>query len=288
MVVRWTPNPSCTSPTWQQLRALLVQLDAHAGRYDRVVRDGLALIEEGLDRRRRDVVEVSLAVALIDLGRFDEAVPRIEQLLVDGDDVRGRGLGLWLLGEAELWGGRPRAALQAVDRFFARDDAGNFEPFGRVVEAWARYELGLPGKRWRAPALTPIVAGIPFEVEGLRLLGSGSPLDAAILLRRGAAAFAGGHARGEMRCRLGEALALSEAEARQHARELFLALAEQARVAEEHRRHLLRVSAALWLTLFSRGLDVRAIRLILRADLQIRMLHRAACNCCGACRGSWG
>jgi DNA-binding CsgD family transcriptional regulator len=217
-------------PSWdRQFRASLVNLDAHAGKYDDVVRDGTALIEEGLDRRRRDAVEIAVCVALVDLGRFEQSAARIAQLLAVGaSDVRGQGLALWLQAESDLWGGRPRAALKTIERFLALPDAGVFEPFGRVVEGWARFELELSPVAWEAAWLAPILTGVPHELAGLRLLGAGAAEEAGARFREGAELFAGSHLRGELRCLLGEGLAAVAAGEREHAQVLLLALEQRA------------------------------------------------------------
>jgi DNA-binding CsgD family transcriptional regulator len=211
----------------RELRVTLVNLDGHAGRYDAVVREGTALLAEGLDARRRDTVLVLLAVALIDTGRFAEAEEYVAQLLTRGAaDIRGHGMGQWLRAEAQLWGGDPRAALTTIGGFLSRADVGQWEAFGRGVEAWARHELGLPPTREWEPddTLPPILKGFVHELDGLALLAEGDGDGAAARFRTGADLFAASHVRGELRCLLGEALAREDVE---------LLLALEAR-AEEH------------------------------------------------------
>jgi len=200
----------------RELRVTLVNLDAHAGRYGDVVRDGTALLAEGLDARRRDTVLVLLAVALVDLGRFAEAETYVELLLTRGAaDIRGHGMGQWLRAEAQLWGGDPRAALATIDEFLSRDDVGQWEAFGRAVEGWARHDLGLPAVREWQPdeTLPPILSGFVHELEALALLSDGEREAATEEFRAGAALFATSHVRGELRCLLGEALAADDIEA---------------------------------------------------------------------------
>lgn len=217
--------------SWErQFRTTIVNLDLHLGNYESVVREGNALLDEGLDPRRRDVAAVAVALALVDLGRFADAAPRIDDVLAAGAaDVRGQGLGAWLQAEAELWGGRPRRALEWAEGFLARDDAGVFEGFGRVVEGWARLDLGMPVSPWTGgDDLPPILHGAPLELEGLSRLTAGDAGAAIELLRRAATEFAGAHLRGELRCELGVGIALRAAGEEIAAREALLALEERA------------------------------------------------------------
>ena len=179
------------------------------------MRDGTALLAEGLDARRRDTVVMLLAVALIDLGRFAEADAYVELLLTRGAaDIRGHGMGQWLRAESQLWGGDPRAALSTIGEFLAREDVGQWEAFGRAVEGWARHDLGLPPARdWQPDeTLPPILSGFVHELDGLAHLSDGDRAEAAEQFRAGASLLATSHVRGELRCALGEALATDDVE----------------------------------------------------------------------------
>ncbi len=87
------------------------------------------------------LIEV-LGVALIDLGRVDEAIRRVAAGHAAAPDYRGQGQLLWVLAEAALWGGRPARALDLIEEYLGRPAGDPNLRLGQVTHAWACVETG--------------------------------------------------------------------------------------------------------------------------------------------------
>jgi len=183
---------------WQlQFRAMLLNLDLHAGDCLSVVQQAVELLDEPLDRRARAQVTQSLLLALIDLGRLDVASSRLDQ--IEGDEERaliGSDALRWLRAEAELHGGRSRRA-----RDLAREavELGFADPFAPLVELWASVDLNeAPEPLDDNPA--PMFAGVRSESLGAAALVRGELADAIEHLDAAATRWRPYHRRGEWRC----------------------------------------------------------------------------------------
>ncbi|HET7016700.1 MAG TPA: LuxR C-terminal-related transcriptional regulator [Streptosporangiaceae bacterium] len=187
---------------WESaMRATVVNLDAHAGAYTRAISSAQELLDQPLEARTRDMLIEDLGIALIDLGRIDEAVRRVTAARDDAaPDYRGQGQLLWVLAEAALWGGRPARALELIDEFLDGPAGDPNLRFGRVTRAWACVETG----RDPGPALTPhprpMLQATRPETEALRLLHHGQHAAAAEQFERAADLWASTHRRGQLRC----------------------------------------------------------------------------------------
>lgn len=183
---------------WQlQFRAMILNLDLHAGDCPAVVEQAVELLDEPLDRRARAQVTQALLLALVDTGRLDVASSRLDAIQREGDRALiGEDAIAWLRSEAELHGGRARRA-----RELAREATtlGFADPFASLVELWASVDLGQPPNPMDANP-TPIFAGVRDESLGAIALVSGD-LEAAIRhLEAAADRWRPYHRRGEWRC----------------------------------------------------------------------------------------
>ncbi len=230
---------------WErQFAAMLVNLDMHAGAYHDAVDRGRALLGEVIDPRVRDAVEQAVIVALVDLGRHDEAASEIAAALsVVAPDKQGRAWLLWLHAEAELWGGRPQRALELADACLAWADAdpGNHS-FVRVTRSWACLDLGRDPGPPAEPVALPILGGVHPETAGVARLAAGDPAGAVDDFDTAAGRWRGYDLRGALRCawaageacrRRGDAqgavvrLRAAEEEAREHGMEPLLGRIQQ-------------------------------------------------------------
>lgn len=186
---------------WQHgFEVALAALDFHAGAYDRVLacEDLLAL---ALEPRARDQLLEAFCITLIDLGRIDEALRRIDAAeKTVAKDFRGRMQVTWVRTEAALWGGQPERAIGYAQEYVTGPDGDPNVGFFRVSSAWAHVELGRdPGGPAGAQA-RPMLTAIPPEVEGIRALHAGDAVRAAEHFDDAARRWAPYHRRGEIRC----------------------------------------------------------------------------------------
>jgi DNA-binding CsgD family transcriptional regulator len=190
---------------WErQFGALLAGLDLHAGNLAASLERADALLEEALDPLAAQQVGLTAALALVDLGRHEEAATRLEPLLATAaDDVAGRGDVLWVLAEAALWGGRPLDALRRVGEYRAYE--GSEYPNSHLVDvtaAWAASEAGRPIPAPIARTVpVGMTSGARFERQAVERLVAADPVGAASAFDAAATAWAGFHRRGELRSR---------------------------------------------------------------------------------------
>ena len=188
---------------WErQFAAMLASLDLHAGDLRGALARAEALLEEALDPLATQQVGLTAALALVDLGRHEEAMPLLERLLeAAAPDVTGRGDVLFILAEAALWAGRPADALIHVDAY--REYEASEYPTSLLVDvtaAWAALEADrpIPPALGRAEAAGMLV-GATLERRGVEALAGGELGDAAARFEAAASAYAGYHRRGELR-----------------------------------------------------------------------------------------
>ncbi len=184
---------------WERgVRVSLVGLDFHAGDYRKVIADAEQLLDTVVEARGHDQLLEILCIALIDVGRIDEALRRVAAVRTVADH-RGEKQVLWVRIEAALWGGRPAQALQLADRFLDSSDDPNVV-FGAVSRAWAATDLGRDPGPPLGPQARPMLHAVPHETEGLALLHHGRPDAAAAAFTTAARLWAPWHRRGELRC----------------------------------------------------------------------------------------
>jgi DNA-binding CsgD family transcriptional regulator len=207
---------------WErQFRAMLVDLDLHAGLLDTALARAGALLEEPLDPLAEQQVGLAAALVLVDAGRFEEAAPLLQRLLASApDDVTGRGDVLYVAGEAALWSGRPDEALRNVELY--RGYEGSEYPTSYLVDVlagWAALEVQAPLPR-PLGRIEPsgMLVGAAIEREAIGQLMEGRSTDAAARFDAAADAYAGYHRRGELRSRWAAAEARRRAGAIEAAR----------------------------------------------------------------------
>ena len=190
------------------VRIGLLNLDFQIGDYAAVLHGFDELAGVALDARSRDRIAETYCLALIDLGRIDEAVRLLAGASAEAVQDNGQVLD-WIHAEAELWGGRPVQARRHVEAFLARSLFPTVRVYGEVTRAWVLADLGQdPG----APVdeqTVPGVLGARPETVALGLRHAGEHATAAEAFAEAARLWAPYHRRGELRClwRRGEALA---------------------------------------------------------------------------------
>lgn len=216
----------------RQFEALLASLDLHAGALEVALARSEALLEGELDPLATQQVGLTAALALVDLGRSDEAHPLLERLLATAaPDVTGRGDVLFVQAEAALWGGRPTEALGRIEAY--ADYASSEYPTSFLVDvtaAWAALDAGRPIPASLAHGeASGMLVGASVEREAIVELAAGRIEAAASLFARSAAAYTGFHRRGELRA------AWAEGDARRRAGDepLARAILERAEAAAD-------------------------------------------------------
>ncbi len=217
---------------WEhQFRALLVNLQMHAGELEAAVRDGVDLLGEALELRTRQQLEISVASAQISMGQLDLARRRLDELLEAAtDDWMGRANVLFLLAELELAAGRPKQARQHAAAAGALTPSG-LRDLASAVEAWASFELKEP-----PPRVEPLAPGeartlwelCRDEAAGMAMLATGDHGGAADVLAAAAERYATLDVRWGLRCRLGLGIAMRELGDIDGARTVLLAVEGEA------------------------------------------------------------
>ena len=185
-----------------QFDAMVASLDYHAGAFQPAL-EALERIDlEGADALTREQAATTRSLILVDLGRDEDVRRALEAQLADGpDDPHTQAPALQVLAEVELAGGRAQRALERSAQLLAVGGDGPIATLGRVTEAWAAHDLD------REPPPVPpslhglrMLAAVPLEIEAIRALVQGRDADARDGFERAAAAWAGYHRRGELRC----------------------------------------------------------------------------------------
>jgi DNA-binding CsgD family transcriptional regulator len=186
---------------WERsFRIAVNNLDFHAGNYPAVFDAADELLDLPLEARTQEALVEQLCLALVDVGRIDEALRRISATPPRPGDWTWTRQIAWVRTEAALWGGQPRRAIELADEIMA-GPAGDLNiVFAHVSRAWALFDLG------RDPGLTPVarhpgmLAPVPDELAGIRQMSRGAHDDAVTSFDRAAAMWTRFHRRGEIRC----------------------------------------------------------------------------------------
>ena len=186
---------------WERsFRIALSNLQFHAGRYGEVIDAADELLDLPLEVRAREQLMEQVCMALIDLGRIDEALRRIEALPERPDDwTLHRQVG-WVRCEAALWGGRPARAVELADDLLAGPEGDANIVFAALSRAWALHELGSDAPLVSRNSELRFLAAVPSELDGIALLRRGADTEAVAAFDSAAAAWHGYHRRGELRC----------------------------------------------------------------------------------------
>ena len=186
----------------RQMQAMALNARLHIGDYGPIVATAPTLLGEALDQRTRDQLEVTLGLALVDLGRTEIVEARLVDALARcADDHLGRGNLLWVSSEARLWAGDPQHALELAEQALELLP-GPLDLFPLVTIAHAELRLGRAvTDRARTGYDLPVVAAVPAELAGIAAKAAGDEATAARLFAEAAALWHGRHRRGEQRCR---------------------------------------------------------------------------------------
>jgi DNA-binding CsgD family transcriptional regulator/tetratricopeptide (TPR) repeat protein len=186
---------------WERgFRCEVNNLDFHAGRYDAVVEVAEQLLDVPLEMRTRDAAVEQLCLALVDVGRIDEAERRMLAEPERPDDSMQRRKRLIVLTEAALWGGRPRRALELAEEWIEGPDGDQNRVLGYVARAWALFDLDRDPGPPLSESYTGMLAAVPDEVLGVCRLHAGEHAAAIEAFERAIPVYARYHRRGEVRC----------------------------------------------------------------------------------------
>lgn len=187
---------------WERsFRVAAANLDFHAGNYSAVLAVADQLLHLPLEARTREALLEAACLALVDLGRIDEAERRIGAYPGRADDWTWRRQVAWVRTEAALWGGRPQRALELAEEILGGPEADMNIAFARVSRAWALFDLGRDTGGGPAEPNAGMLSAVPHEMAGLRRLSAGEPEGALGEFDRAARLWARYHRRGELRCR---------------------------------------------------------------------------------------
>lgn len=190
---------------WERsFRVALSNLDFHAGRYDAVLATADELLDLPLEVRARDSVIEQLCIALVDLGRIDEALRRIEAEPDRAEDWTWQRQVRWVRCEAALAGGQPRQARRYAEDLLNGPESDHNIDFARVSVAWASYDLDQKPTEYSSGSGDPAIAmlaAIPHEVDGVAHLQRGRADAAVEEFDRATELWSTYHQRGELRCR---------------------------------------------------------------------------------------
>jgi DNA-binding CsgD family transcriptional regulator len=184
-----------------QMRAMALNARMHLGDYEPILTTAPDLLSGVLDRRTRDQLEVTLGLALVDLGRTEALESRLARALrMCVDDYLGRGNLEWVGSEARLWAGDPSGAVERALRALEILPE-TLRLFPLVTLAHAELRAGAEVSRRQAPdPHVRLLAGAPVEIEALSARSRGDA-SAARLFTEAAQLWAGHHRRAELRCR---------------------------------------------------------------------------------------
>ena len=190
---------------WERSFQMAVSnLDFHAGNYPAVFAAADQLLHLPLEARSRESLLEQLCLALVDVGRMDEAERRVAAEPGRADDWTWQRQLTWVRAEAALWGGRPQQALELAEQILAGPQSDQNIVFAHASRAWALFDLGRdPGPRYTAGEHPGMLAAVPYEVDGICLLHEDEPDAALAAFDRASEIWSGYHCRGEVRCRWG-------------------------------------------------------------------------------------
>ncbi|HZC70627.1 MAG TPA: LuxR C-terminal-related transcriptional regulator [Jatrophihabitans sp.] len=175
-------------------------LDFHAGNYPAVLDTSDQLLDLPLEARTLEATVERQCLALIDIGRIDEAERRIAALPERPDDWTLYRQVAWVRTEAALWGGRPTQALELAQNLLTGPEGDLNIAFAHVSRAWALFDL----ERDPGPPVTAsypaMLSPVPDEVRGICLMHAGEDAAAIEAFEQAAEGWAPYHRRGELRC----------------------------------------------------------------------------------------
>lgn len=186
---------------WERgFRVALAGLDFHAGEYDAVLACE-ELLSQTMERRARDSLLEAYCLTLVDLGRIDEALRRLDAGAAEvAKDHRGELQVTWVRTEAALWGGQPARAADQAERVIDGPAGDPNIPFGWVSKAWAAFDLGRDPGSDALPAQTRrMLHAVGPELAGIRALSHGEPAPAAEHFDEAARLWEPYHFRGHVR-----------------------------------------------------------------------------------------
>jgi DNA-binding CsgD family transcriptional regulator len=188
---------------WERsFRIALSNLAFHLGDYAHVLAIADELLDMPLETRTREELLEQLCLALVDIGRIDEALGRIDALPDRPDDWTLKRQITWVRCEAALWGGRPERALSLADVVLAGPASDDNIPFAHVSRAWALFDLARDPHPPRPPdpkGYPAILLAVPDEVAGICLLHDGQDAEAVAAFDRAAELWSPYHRRGALR-----------------------------------------------------------------------------------------
>ena len=186
---------------WERtFRIALSNLEFHAGNYPAVLEAADELLDLPLEARTREMLVEQQCLALVDLGRIDEALRRTAALPDRPDDWTLHRQVLWVRTEAALWGGRPAQALELAEEILRGPEGDLNIAFAHVSRAWALFDLGRnPGPPLVA-SYPAMLSSVPDEVGGICQLYAADEPAAVEAFDRAAEHWAPYHRRGEIRC----------------------------------------------------------------------------------------
>jgi DNA-binding CsgD family transcriptional regulator len=186
---------------WERsFRIALSNLDFHAGNYPAVFAAADELLDLPLEERTREALLEQLCLALVDVGRIDEAVRRISATTPRPGDWTWTRQVAWVRTEAALWGGQPLQALDLAEQILSGPESDLNVVFAHVSRAWALLDLGRDPEVQVAASYPGMLAAVPDELAGVRDLHHGNYDSAVGRFDRAVAAWAPFHRRGEIRC----------------------------------------------------------------------------------------
>ena len=186
---------------WERsFRIAATNLDFHAGDYPAVFAAADELLDLPLEARTHESLLEQLCLALVDVGRIDEALRRISVLPArPGDWTLTRQVS-WVRTEAALWGGQPQQALELADQLVV-GPAGDLNiVFAHVSRAWALFDLGQNPESPPVARHPGMLAAVPDELAGICEMYAGVQSDAVASFDKAASVWAVSHRRGEIRC----------------------------------------------------------------------------------------
>jgi DNA-binding CsgD family transcriptional regulator/tetratricopeptide (TPR) repeat protein len=175
-------------------------LDFHVGDYPAVLRTADELLGLPLEVRTREALIEQLCLALVDIGRIDEAVRRIIAEPDRPGDFWWQRQIQWVHIEAALWGGQPRRALDLAEELLPGPEGDLNMIFVHISRAWALFDLDRDAGPRLADESPAMLAAAPHEVAGVCLLHAGDYPAAIAAFEQAVPTWATYHRRGEVRC----------------------------------------------------------------------------------------
>lgn len=170
-----------------QFRATAANLDMLDGRCEAALASCDELLNGILENRTRDQLEVTRTIALVDLGRFEQARAQIARSLTTAvDDALGRAQFSYLDAEIDLMLGRPKDCLDRLDALAEQVGGTELGSFVRLTRVRALADLGQVEDSTDAWPRIPFFHAAPVEGEAARAMVNGEYLASAELFDQAA------------------------------------------------------------------------------------------------------